>query len=64
MTTLTERLDKLPPARRKSVEQRAKLLMAEEMSLQDLRKARKQTQVAGRGEARDQPGKRLPYRKA
>ncbi len=45
MTTLTERLDKLPPARRKSVEQRAKLLMAEEMSLQDLRKARKQTQV-------------------
>ena len=45
MTTLTERLDKLPPARRKKVEARAKELVAEEMSLQDLRKARKQTQV-------------------
>ena len=45
MTTLTERLDKLPPARRKKVEARARELVAEEMSLQDLRKARKQTQV-------------------
>ena len=45
MTTLTERLDKLTPARRKRVEERAKVLIAEEMSLQDLRKARKQTQV-------------------
>ncbi|MXZ09813.1 MAG: transcriptional regulator [Gemmatimonadetes bacterium] len=45
MTTLTERLDRLPPARRKKVEERAKALIAEEMSLRDLRKARKQTQV-------------------
>ncbi len=45
MTTLTNRLDKLPPARRKKVEERARELVAEEMSLQDLRKARKQTQV-------------------
>ena len=45
MKTLTERLDKLLPARRKKVEERAKELIAEEMSLQDLRKARKQTQV-------------------
>ncbi len=45
MTTLTKRLDKLPPARRKKVEERARELVAEEMSLQDLRKARKQTQV-------------------
>ena len=45
MTTLTERMDKLPTARRKNVEARAKALIVEEMSLQDLRKARKQTQV-------------------
>ena len=45
MTTLTERVDKLPAARRKKVKDRAKALLAEEMSLQELRKARKQTQV-------------------
>ena len=45
MTTLTERLDQLPRARREKVEERAKALIAEEMSLRDLRKARKQTQV-------------------
>ncbi len=45
MTTLSERLDRLPSARRKKVEERAKALIAEEMSLRDLRKARKQTQV-------------------
>ena len=45
MTTLKERMDKLPKARRKKVEARAAALIAEEMSLQDLRKARKQTQV-------------------
>ena len=45
MTTLTERLERLPLARRKKVEERAKALIAEEMSLRDLRKARKQTQV-------------------
>lgn len=45
MTTLTERIDKLSEARRKKVKERAKALLAEEMSLQELRKARKQTQV-------------------
>ena len=45
MTTLAERMNKLPEARRKKVEERAKALIAEEMSLQDLRKARKQTQA-------------------
>ncbi|MCE2484066.1 MAG: XRE family transcriptional regulator [Desulfurellaceae bacterium] len=45
MTTLQERMDKLPRARRKKVEERARVLIAEEMSLQDLRRARKQTQV-------------------
>ena len=45
MSTLTERIEELPKARRKKVEERAKALIAEEMSLQDLRKARKKTQV-------------------
>ena len=45
MTTLKERMDKLPKARRKKVKARAAALIAEEMSLRDLRKARKQTQV-------------------
>ena len=45
MSTLAERMEKLPSARRKKVEERAQALIAEEMSLRDLRKARKQTQV-------------------
>ena len=45
MTSLAERTNKLPKARRQKVEVRAKALIAEEMSLQDLRKNRKQTQV-------------------
>jgi len=45
MTTLQERMDTLPRARRKKVEERARALIAEEMSLQDLRRARQQTQV-------------------
>jgi transcriptional regulator with XRE-family HTH domain len=45
MTSLAKRLDELPPARRVKVEKRAKALIAEEMSLRDLRKARHQTQV-------------------
>ena len=45
MTTLTERMAQLPPARRKKVDERAEALIAEEMSLRDLRRARKQTQV-------------------
>ena len=36
MTTLAERMRKLPKARGKKVEERAKELVAEEMSLQDL----------------------------
>jgi len=45
VTTLKERMDQLPAARRRKVKERAKALIAEEMSLQDLRKARDQTQV-------------------
>ncbi len=45
MSTLTERMAQLPPVRRKTVEDRAQVLLAEEMSLRDLRIARKQTQV-------------------
>ena len=45
MTTLKERMDKLPKGRRKKVDARAEALIAEEMSLQDLRKARQRTQV-------------------
>ena len=40
-----ERLDKLPAERREKVEKRAKALIAEEMSLRDLRRARHKTQV-------------------
>ena len=42
--TLKERLNKLPAARRVKVEARAAELLAEEMSLKDLRKARELTQ--------------------
>ena len=45
MSTLTQRMVKLPLARRKRVDERAQALIAEEMSLRDLRRARKQTQV-------------------
>ena len=45
MSTLTERTAQLPPARRKKIAERAQALIAEEMSLRDLRRARKQTQV-------------------
>ena len=45
MSTLTERIHRLPTARRKRLEDRSKALIAEEMSLRDLRRARKQTQV-------------------
>ncbi len=44
MSTLTDRMNELPPARRKKVEERAQELIAEELTLRDLRKARKQTQ--------------------
>ena len=42
--TLKERLNKLPPARRVKVDTRAVELLAEEMSLRDLRKAQALTQ--------------------
>lgn len=45
MSTLKERMETLPAARRRNVEARAAELIAEEMTLQDLRKAREQTQV-------------------
>ena len=38
-------MDKLPKSRRKKIDARVAELVAEEMSLQDLRKARKRTQV-------------------
>ena len=43
-TTLKDRLGKLPAARRARIEARAEELVAEEMSLRDLRKARQLTQ--------------------
>ena len=43
-TTLKDRLGKLPAARRAKIEARAEELVAEEMSLRDLRKARQLTQ--------------------
>ena len=46
MSSLTERLEQLPPERRQRVEDRAQALIAEEMSLRDLRKAREQTQTS------------------
>src|SRR5882724_10714228 len=45
MKTLTQKIAALGPARRKRVEARAAALIAEEMTLQELRQARKLTQV-------------------
>ena len=64
MSTLAERMDKLPSARRKKVEERAQALIAEEMSLRDLRKARKQTQVRVAEKLGINQEKRLPARAA
>lgn len=44
--TLDEWIDSLPPDERRRVEERAEELLADEMSLRDLRKAMKKTQVA------------------
>ena len=44
MTTLTEKMDSLPEARRKKIQNPAEALIAEEMSLRDLRKALRRTQ--------------------
>lgn len=45
MSTLEEKMKGLPATRRKKIEERAKKLIAEDMSLRNLRKARKWTQV-------------------
>jgi transcriptional regulator with XRE-family HTH domain len=45
MTTLNEMIERLPPDRRQRVEARAAELIAEEMTLRDLRKARELTQA-------------------
>ena len=45
MTTLRERMEKLPKKRRGKVEARVGELIGEELSLRDLRKARRRTQV-------------------
>jgi DNA-binding XRE family transcriptional regulator len=45
MKTLNQKIGDLGPARRKRVETRAAALIAEEMTLQELRRARKLTQV-------------------
>ena len=45
MTTLTEMMDSLPAERRMRIEKRAQQLIAEEMSLRDLRKALQKTQA-------------------
>ena len=44
-TTLQDKLQKLPTDRRKEIEKRAAQLIAEEISLGDLRKAKELTQV-------------------
>ncbi|MDD9986717.1 MAG: XRE family transcriptional regulator [Spirochaetaceae bacterium] len=44
-TTLRDKIDALPEDRRKRVEELADALIAEEMTLRDLRKARNQTQT-------------------
>ena len=45
MTTLKQRMKELSPARRKKIETRASELISQEMTLQELRRARKLTQV-------------------
>ena len=45
MSTFEQRMKELSPARRKKVEARAAELVAEEMTLRELRRARKLTQV-------------------
>ncbi len=44
MTTLTDKMNSLPESRRETIEKRAQTLIAEEMSLRDLRKALRRTQ--------------------
>ena len=44
MRTLSNTINKLPPARQRKVEVRAQELIAEELTLQDIRRAQKLTQ--------------------
>ncbi|HWZ32871.1 MAG TPA: hypothetical protein VNX18_16130 [Bryobacteraceae bacterium] len=46
MKTVEEKLKKFPPARRKKIAARAAELVAEEMTMRDLRKAHKLTQAS------------------
>ena len=46
MKTLKEKLASLPPSRRRKIARRTRELIAEEMSMRELRKARNITQVA------------------
>ena len=62
MSTLTERMAQLPPARRKTVDERANALIVEEMSLRDLRRARKQAQVRVAEKLRDPSRQRVSSR--
>ena len=64
MSTLGERLDGLPPERRQRVEERARVLIAEEMSLRDLRKAlqRRQARAAAKVEINQEDVSRLAQR--
>ena len=64
---MTVSLDKmmagLDPARRRKIEDRAAELIAEAMTLREIRKARQLTQVSvaeGGPRTRHQPGRRLP----
>lgn len=45
MITLEEKLSKLPASRRKKIERMAEALIAEEMTMRELRKARNMTQI-------------------
>ena len=45
MKTLQEKLSSLPAARRKKIDKRTDVLVAEEMTMRELRKARQITQV-------------------
>ena len=64
MKTLNQKLTALSPARRKKIATRAAVLIAEEMSLQELRQAHKLTQAARRKEAGHWSGGDLRAREA
>lgn len=45
LTTLAEKMSRLPESRRKAIDEQAEFLIAEEMSLQAIRRARRMTQA-------------------